>query len=37
VRWLHLANTTAAQGGTPTFTQLARKVGETKGKYNDQA
>ncbi|HUH76216.1 MAG TPA: hypothetical protein VLZ53_02515 [Devosia sp.] len=37
VRWLHLANTMAARGGTPTFMELARKVGETKGKYNDQA
>ena len=36
IRLLRLANTMAADGSTPGFGELARRVGETKGAHNDQ-
>lgn len=36
VRVLRLANEAGAQGEMASFSDLARKVGETKGHYNDQ-
>jgi hypothetical protein len=35
-RLLALANNTAADGMTPPFSELAKMVGETKGKQNDR-
>lgn len=35
-RFLALANNTAGDGFTPPFSELAKMVGETKEKYNDQ-
>lgn len=35
-RFLALANNSAAEGHTPGFTELARLVGQTKGRSNDQ-
>ncbi|HEY8575993.1 MAG TPA: hypothetical protein VIL88_06610 [Devosia sp.] len=36
VRLLRLANNMADGAGVPTFGELARMVGETKGPHNDQ-
>jgi hypothetical protein len=35
-RLLALANNTAADGFTPPFSELAKMVGQTKDKFNDQ-
>lgn len=35
IRLLRLANNMGDEGGTPSFGELARKVGETKGPDND--
>jgi hypothetical protein len=35
-RLLALANNTAADGFTPQFSELAKMVGQTKDKFNDQ-
>lgn len=36
VRVLRLANTTAVNHNAPSFAELAKRVGETKGPHNDQ-
>ena len=36
IRLLRLANKMSDSAGTPSFTELARMVGETKGPDNDQ-
>lgn len=36
IRLLMLANHMADEGGVPTFSELARMVGTTKGAHNDQ-
>lgn len=36
IRLLRLANNMADQAGTPSFAELTRMVGETKGPDNDQ-
>lgn len=36
IRWLRAAVNSSADGETPGFAELARQVGQTKGKYNDQ-
>ena len=36
IRFLRLANNMAGAKRAPTFTELARMVGETKEPYNDQ-
>ena len=36
VRLLQLANGLSSQEDLPSFTELARRVGETKERYNDQ-
>lgn len=36
VRLLRIANNTAGDRGVPAFAELARMVGETKGRHNDQ-
>ncbi|MDB5612644.1 MAG: hypothetical protein JWQ22_297 [Devosia sp.] len=36
IRLLRLANNMADGGGVPSFGELARMVGETKGPHNDQ-
>ena len=36
IRVLRLANNMAGDTGVPPFAELARRVGETKGAYNDQ-
>jgi hypothetical protein len=36
IRLLRLANNMAGSNGVPTFTELARMVGESKEPYNDQ-
>jgi hypothetical protein len=36
VRLLMVANTMQGEADLPTFSDLARTVGETKGPYNDQ-
>jgi hypothetical protein len=36
IRLLRLANTMAGEDGIPPFAELARVVGETKERYNDQ-
>jgi hypothetical protein len=35
-RLLALANNTSAVGFTPPFSELAKMVGQTKDKFNDQ-
>lgn len=36
-RLLMLANASASEGGTESFSELARMVGKTKGHYPDEA
>jgi hypothetical protein len=36
IRLLRLANQAGGEGEIPSFSALARTVGETKGRYNDQ-
>lgn len=36
IRLLRLANSAQANGQTPTFSELTKMVGKTKGHYNDQ-
>lgn len=36
IRLLRLANNVAGERDMPAFGELARRVGETKGPYNDQ-